>query len=182
MKNAWKKISAAVILAAMLLTMAACGGNSTPSPAASGESSAASSTSEAPAEAPAEVTEESYKAEVKRISDAINAKSADMSGVDATDPAKAAEAMKAIIDEVKPLYEELAALEAPEAFKDAQAKISEGSLASAELLDISLQAVQVGAGLIEGDAAAIAADLQTKIQELTPKATEFAAALQEVLA
>lgn len=186
-KNVLKKIAAAAIVLAMAMSMAACSSGSTASSAPAGSSTAASEA--APSEAASEaaptageaLTEDAYKAEMLRIYNEITEKSAGMASIDMTDPTAAIAAMKPIIADVTPLYNEMAALVAPESFKDTQATIAEGATASAELLDLSRQMLEVATGETSGDATKMQADLQTKIAELTPKATAFGEALTSVI-
>lgn len=187
MKSILKKLSIGVILAALVLSTAAC---TKTAPAASTDSAASSSmessmaSTEAPA-APAEGTalsDADYKAEVTRIYNAIAEKSAAMGTMDATDPAATMTAMNAVIVEVQPLYEELAALSAPEAMKEVQATIADGATASVEVLTLSTQLMEASTSTDQEAAAKLATELQAKIAELTPKVTAFGEAITKAMA
>ena len=52
-----------------------------------------------------------------------------------------ADATKKLIGEIKPIYEELGNLNAPEEFASQQEKIKSGCTASVETLDLSLELI-----------------------------------------
>ena len=86
-----------------------------------------------------------------------------------TDQATMADATKKLIGEIKPIYEELGNLNAPEEFASQQEKIKSGCTASVETLDLSLELIQLGLG----ETQASAEDLTAKMTELNSKITEL---------
>lgn len=78
------------------------------------------------------MSEEEYKAKVQEIGEKITELSSDVTSLESqasTDPQGAIDGLTEIINEMRPLYDELANLKAPEKYADAQAKIKEGSSA-----------------------------------------------------
>lgn len=106
-----------------------------------------------------------------------------MAGVDSTDQEKVIEATKKMVEDVKPLYEQMGALTAPDSLKDQQTKISEGAIASLEMLNLSLEMIELGTNPDLN-----AEEVEAKTVELTEKMTGFqtvaadmAAALTEIM-
>ncbi len=162
-----KSLICLVSLCAVVLLMTACGDNT----GGNGGSSAD--------EPKAQLTKEEYLSEVNSKCDEIAELSMQyQADVDMNDLEKALSATKSMVENVKPLYEELGALNAPAEFQDKQKEIKEGCDASAELLELSLQ-------LIEMESAQDVTEIQSitdKIQELTPKVTQLNTVLNEVRA
>ena len=190
-KNLLKKISVAAIAFALSLSMVACGEKKTEEPAPAPTENG----TEAPAEendAPKEeassnagtVTVEDYKAKMTEIFTAIQTESTTYStSLDPNDTEATITATKEFAEKVKPYYEQLAALEAPEEFADEQAKIKTGAEASVEALDLSVELME-----LEGDpdAAAKAPDklteLNTKMTNLQQAVGDFQTAIATVMA
>lgn len=160
-KNLLKKISVATVALILSLSMVACGGSKTTA-----------------------LSVDDYKAKVTEIYQTIDAESQTYaSSMDPNDPEAMISATKDLATKMKPYYEQLAALEAPKEFADEQAKIKAGAEASGELLDLSVEMLE-----LQGDpeAATKAQDklteLTTKMADLTTKAQDFETALNTIMA
>lgn len=157
-KNLLKKISIAAAALILSLSMVACGGN--------------------------KVSVDDYKAKVTEIYQTIETESQTYaSSLDPNDIEGMVSTTKEFAEKMKPYYDQLAALEAPEEFKDEQAKIKAGAEASSEMLDLSVELFKLQG---DPDAAAKAQDkvteLTTKMSDLTAKAQDFEAAINTVTA
>lgn len=115
------------------------------------------------------LSEEDYMAKIGELSGKIATESAPYATIDTTDLATAIPQVQEMGKALKPLYEELANLQAPEKYAEAQAKIKSGASASAELLEISLEILENG-----GDDAKVA-ELQEKYANLQTAANDLAA-------
>lgn len=185
-KSMMKRILAAVLVGCMAVAMSACGAKE-PVPAPSESSQAASSdtasvssaaSEEAPSSSAAQadaagLSEEDYKAKVKSLMADIETKSTEaMKDIDLTNVEALVKATSDMIEQVKPMYEELSSLQAPAKYADAQTKIKTGVDASLELLNLSLDMIQNG-----GDAEKVA-ELQAKTAELGTIAQDLNAGLE----
>ena len=83
------------------------------------------------------------------------------------DPQGALASLTETVNQMRPLYEELANLPAPEAFAEAQAKIKEGSEASIEILDLTLEMMELASNPDTMEEA------QEKMTELTEKMNSY---------
>ena len=149
MKSKTKKLVALLMAAAMMLSVAACSndeggsnsGSNSGSSAGTNDTNQESSTGDnGSSEASGALSEEEYKAKVQEIGEKITELSSDVTSLESqasTDHQGAIDGLTEIINEMRPLYDELANLKAPEKYADAQAKIKEGSSASVEMLDRS---------------------------------------------
>lgn len=173
MKNTSKKTLALTLVMAMVMmfTLAGCGGDDKKADGAGGA-----------------MSEKDYVAKVTELyKGAESAASDGMAGLDQTDPQKMIDGLNKIIDEVKPLYEEMGALQAPEKYADQQAKIKAGCDAAVELLQLSADMTDMAVKAQTGDVTP--EEAQSKISELTSKmtelqatATDFQSAVDEVMA
>lgn len=157
-KNLLKKISVAAAALILSLSMVACGGN--------------------------KVSADDYKAKVTEIYQTIETESQTYaSSLNPNDIEGMVSTTKEFVEKMKPYYEQLAALEAPEEFADEQAKIKAGAEASSEMLDLSVELME-----LEGDPDAAAkaqdklTDLQTKMTNLQQTVGDFQTAITTVTA
>lgn len=192
--NLMKKWIAVAMVCLMTASMAACGnsekapaeenGNTTQEETQTTDTPAEDESLEEEPEADPEVepdvdpetesagdalSEEDYMAKIKELSEKIATESAPYATIDTTDLATAIPQVQEMGNALKPLYEELANLQAPEKYAEAQAKIKSGASASAELLEISLEILENG-----GDDAKVA-ELQEKYANLQTAANDLAA-------
>lgn len=174
MKKNLKKVFACCLVLVMAMAMfTACG-----------EKAGGNGGSSEP-EKKTELSKEDYQAKITdisgQISEITSKYSADMNSGDV---AKVAEATKAMIAEMKPLYTELGDLAAPAEFKDQQATIKEGCDASLKTLDLSLELIELSMDADQPDAENITTKMQeltSQMTELQEKAASLTTALQEVL-
>lgn len=170
-----KKITALALTLLMSLTvLTACGDQKTP----------ASSADQQKTESQV-LTKDEYVEKVKNlsmeVSEITNKYSAD---IQSSDVNAAADATSQLIGEIKPIYEEMGALNAPEEFASQQSTIKAGCDASVEILNLSLELIDLGRGKIEGNEEEIAnkvTELNSKITDLTSQAQEMTAAITEVI-
>lgn len=168
-----KKLLTFLLVGCMAISMAACGGDKANDPAPTEPGTETTDTpadaekpDEEPAEAPAdtasgELTEDGYVEKVNSIMAEVQKQSTElMAGIDVTDTDSVATATKDLIGTVKPMYEELANLQAPAKYADAQAKMKSGADASVQLLQLSLDVLES-----QGDPDKVA-ELQEKMAEL----------------
>ncbi len=163
-KNILARAGVLAVAAALTFSVAGCGSDKKADAPVQGQ------------EEKKEMTEEEYKAKVQELYDSIQTESTSaMEGVDQTDMTALVEATKSMVEKVKPFYEELAGLEAPETYAESQAKIKEGADASVEMLSISLELMEMATDSSTSDA-----DKQTKAAELQEKATDLATKAQSM--
>lgn len=163
-----KKASVLVASLVMAVSITACGKE--PSKGGEGE--------QTKVEAGAQLTEDEYKEKVQTLYDDIQNTSTEMlANLDQTDPEKSLESMKAMLEAVKPMYEELGALQAPDSFKDAQTKIKNGVDATVEMLDLTLE---ISASNMAQDDKKLQ-ELQTKIGEVASKVGDLQTGIDEVI-
>ena len=131
------------------------------------------------------MTEEEYISKVTEINESIASESlAAMSGVDTSDMNALVDATKKMAEALKPYYEELAGLQAPEKFADAQEKIKVGAEASIEVLNTSIEMFDL---VVNGEITdmdemtAKTEELEAKLTEFQVKAADLEAGLSEVL-
>ena len=121
------------------------------------------------------LSEEDYKAKITEIGNKVAELTNDVNAAQtkaSTDPEGAINDLIDIVAEMKPLYQELANLKAPEKFADAQAKIKSGCEASVEMLDLTVEMMELAVDPDQADKA------QEKLTELTEKMTEYQADAQ----
>lgn len=116
------------------------------------------------------LTEEEYKAKITEIGNKVGELTEDVTAAQSQateDPQGALTSLTETVNQMRPLYDELANLAAPENFADAQAKIKEGAEASVEILDLTLEMMELASNpdTIE--------EAQTKMTELTEKMTSY---------
>ena len=134
------------------------------------------------------LSEKDYVAKVSELYGNIESTSADaMAGVDTTDTQAVIDATQQMINDVKPIFEELGGLQAPEKYADQQAKIKAGCEASVKTLDLSLELTEMAVDAQNGKVSA--EDTQKKTQEITSQmaelqavAADFSTAIAEVMA
>ena len=161
-----KKLMALLMAAAMMLSLAACSkdeepkddGGSTPG-VSDNDKKDENGTQDDKQDSGEALSEEDYKAKITEIGNKVTELTNDVNAAQtkaATDPEGAINDLIDVVAEMKPLYQELADLKAPEKFAAAQAKIKSGCDASVEMLDLE-----------QADKA------QEKLAELTEKMTEY---------
>ena len=116
------------------------------------------------------LTEEEYKAKITEIGNKVGELTEDVTAAQSQateEPQGALTSLTETVNQMRPLYDELANLAAPENFADAQAKIKEGAEASVEILDLTLEMMELASNpdTIE--------EAQTKMTELTEKMTSY---------
>lgn len=160
-RNVAKKLGLFLLMALMAVAMVGCGG---------GEDGAADGD-----QTTAQLTEEEYQAKVEEF--ATNMQNlqteitAKMQEVDPTD----ADAVKAILDELKAPFVEFAALNAPEKYQAAQEKFKSGSEQMIQFIDTTKELMDLQADPANADATVI----QEKTEALTTTLTQAAADLAE---
>lgn len=179
-----KKLMALLMAAAMMLSLSACSkdeepkddGGDKPGVADSDKKDDVKNDNEEPKDDGGEaLSEEDYKAKITDIGNKVAELTNDVNAAQtkaATDPEGAIKDLIDIVDEMKPLYQELADLKAPEKFAAAQAKIKSGCKASVEMLDLTVEMMQLAVDPEQADKA------QEKLTELTEKMTEYQADAQ----
>lgn len=116
------------------------------------------------------LTEEEYKAKITEIGNKVGELTQDVTAAQSQateDPQGALASLTETVNQMRPLYEELANLPAPEAFAEAQAKIKEGSEASIEILDLTLEMMELASDPDTMEEA------QEKMTELTEKMNSY---------
>ena len=175
MEKKIKKIIAFMMTALLsVMVLTACSSSDSPKSSADDSNTTASQT----------LTKDEYVEKVKSLSTEISEVTAKYS-TDMQSTATMADATKKLIGEIKPIYEELGNLNAPEEFASQQEKIKSGCTASVETLDLSLELIQLGLGETQASAEDLTAkmtELNSKITELSSQAQGLTTALQEVMA
>ena len=186
-----KKLMALLMAAAMMLSLAACSkdepkneGNDTPG-VSDGDKKDDNKEADKKDEGGEALSEEDYKAKITEIGNKVAELTNDVNAAQtkaSTDPEGAINDLIDIVAEMKPLYQELADLKAPEKFVEAQKKIKSGCEASVEMLDLTVEMMELAVDPEQADKA------QEKLTELTEKMTEYQAdaqtlteSLQEVM-
>ena len=177
MEKKTKKIIAFMMTALLsVMVLTACSSSDSPKSSADDSNTTASQA----------LTKDEYVEKVKSLSTEISEVTAKYStDMQSTDQATVADATKKLIGEIKPIYEELGNLNAPEEFASQQEKIKSGCTASVETLDLSLELIQLGLGETQASAEDLTAkmtELNSKITELSSQAQGLTTALQEVMA
>ena len=116
------------------------------------------------------LTEEEYKAKITEIGNKVGELTQDVTAAQSQateDPQGALASLTETVNQMRPLYEELANLPAPEVFAEAQAKIKEGSEASIEILDLTLEMMELASNPDTMEEA------QEKMTELTEKMNSY---------
>ena len=116
------------------------------------------------------LTEEEYKAKITEIGNKVSELTQDVTAAQSQateDPQGALASLTETVNQMRPLYDELANLPAPEKFAEAQAKIKEGSEASIEILDLTLEMMELASNPDTMEEA------QEKMTELTEKMTSY---------
>ena len=172
-----KKLMALLMAAAMMLSLAACGnaeepkddGGSTPG-VSDNDKKDENGTQDEKQDSGEALSEEDYKAKITEIGNKVTELTNDVNAAQtkaATDPEGAINDLIDVVAEMKPLYQELADLKAPEKFAAAQAKIKSGCEASVEMLDLTVEMMELAVDPEQADKA------QEKLAELTEKMTEY---------
>ena len=165
MKRNWKKaFSCMAIILLFVSLLSACGQNN----AGGGSSQEESSP----------LSREDYISEVNSICDNIVSVSAryedDMNSSDVT---QVLETTKSMVGEIRPLYVNLGELKAPAEFEEQQKQIKDGCDASVEVLDLSVQLMEMeNADQNQEEVQNISA----RIAELSPKLSDLNTVLSEV--
>ncbi len=172
-----KKLMALLMAAAMTLSLAACSkdeepkddGGSTPG-VSDNDKKDENGTQDDKQDSGEALSEEDYKAKITEIGNKVTELTNDVNAAQtkaATDPEGAINDLIDVVAEMKPLYQELADLKAPEKFAAAQAKIKSGCEASVEMLDLTVEMMELAVDPEQADKA------QEKLAELTEKMTEY---------
>ena len=172
-----KKLMALLMAAAMMLSLAACSkdeepkddGGSTPG-VSDNYKKDENGTQDDKQDSGEALSEEDYKAKITEIGNKVTELTNDVNAAQtkaATDPEGAINDLIDVVAEMKPLYQELADLKAPEKFAAAQAKIKSGCEASVEMLDLTVEMMELAVDPEQADKA------QEKLAELTEKMTEY---------
>ena len=172
-----KKLMALLMAAAMMLSLAACSkdeepkddGGSTPG-VSDNDKKDEHGTPDDTQDSGEALSEEDYKAKITEIGNKVTELTNDVNAAQtkaATDPEGAINDLIDVVAEMKPLYQELADLKAPEKFAAAQAKIKSGCEASVEMLDLTVEMMELAVDPEQADKA------QEKLAELTEKMTEY---------
>lgn len=186
-----KKLMALLMAAAMMLSLAACSkdepkneGNDTPGVSDGDKKDDNKEADKKEADKKDEdkkdeggeaLSEEDYKAKITEIGNKVAELTNDVNAAQtkaSTDPEGAINDLIDIVAEMKPLYQELADLKAPEKFVEAQKKIKSGCEASVEMLDLTVEMMELAVDPEQADKA------QEKLTELTEKMTEYQADAQ----
>lgn len=188
-----KKLMALLMAAAMMLSLAACSkdepkddGNDTPGVSDNNDKKDDKQEDKKEDNGGDALSEEDYKAKITEIGNKVAELTNDVNAAQtkaSTDPEGAIDDLIDIVAEMKPLYQELAELKAPEKFAEAQKKIKSGCEASVEMLDLTVEMMELAVDPSQADKA------QEKLTELTEKMTDYQAdaqtlteGLQEVMA
>ncbi|MBC8536214.1 hypothetical protein [Feifania hominis] len=161
MKTTIKRLSCVLMAAVLLVALCACGG--------SGDG---------------KLSEKDYLAKVTEISTSISdITNSGMGDVDQSDPQAMLDASKDMLDKMRPLYEELGGLQAPDKFADAQSKIKAGCDANLKVLDLSVELYEIALDpdVSDADKQAKALELTEEMTSLTDTVSDFAEGLTEVL-
>lgn len=116
------------------------------------------------------LTEEEYKSKITEIGNKVSALTNDVTAAQSQateDPQGALTSLTETVNQMRPLYDELANLAPPEKFTDAQAKIKEGAVASVEILDLTLEMMELASNPDTMEEA------QEKMTELTEKMSSY---------
>lgn len=180
-----KKLLALLMAAAMMLSLAACSKDEEPkddseNPGVSDSDKKDDQQEDKKEEEPKDdggdaLSEEDYKAKITEIGNKVAELTNDVNAAQtkaSTDPEGAINDLIDIVAEMKPLYQELADLKAPEKFAEAQQKIKSGCEASVEMLDLTVEMMELAVDPEQADKA------QEKLTELTEKMTEYQADAQ----
>lgn len=183
MTNTMKKLAALLMAAMMLMSLAACGKDDGNKDSGKDDKPGVSDSDKKGDDktdgdkGDAALSEEDYKAKITEIGTKVGELTEDVTAAQTkakTDPQGALKDLTDTVNEMKPLYQELADLKAPEKFADAQAKIKNGSDASVEVLDMTLEMMELAAD------PAKAAEAADKVKELTEKMTEYSGKVTEL--
>ena len=170
-----KRLAALLLAAGMVLTLVGCskddGKTNEPNTSNSQSGEKENNTNKEPEENGSKtLSEEEYKAKITEIGNKVGELTNDVTAAQSQaseDPQGALASLTETVNQMRPLYEELANLAAPEAFADAQAKIREGSEASVEILDLTLEMMELASNPDTAEEA------QAKMEELTEKMTSY---------
>ncbi len=176
-----KRLAALLLAAGMVLTMAGCnkddagtddkGTNSSQTGEKDTDSKNENNEEDDKQDTGSEtLTEEEYKAKITEIGNKVGELTQDVTAAQSQateDPQGALASLTETVNQMRPLYEELANLPAPEAFAEAQAKIKEGSEASIEILDLTLEMMELASDPDTMEEA------QEKMTELTEKMNSY---------
>lgn len=169
MKKLLKKLGIISLILMLVFSLGACGEDSTGNKDDGQKSSA-------------QMTEDDYKAKVEEIYNSITVASQEaMTGIDTTDLEATVTATKSLLVKVRPLYEELGGLNAPDAFKSSQEKIKTGADASLELLDLSAEMFDMQANPDQEKISEKLTELTEQMANFQTKAQDLATGLEEVM-
>lgn len=118
------------------------------------------------------LSEQAYKAKILEIGNQVAELSPSVSAAQkkaSSDPEGALKDLIAIVAKMKPLYQELADLKAPAKYAAAQAKIKEGSQASVDMLDLTVEMMELALDPNKH------AEAKQKLDELTGKLSQYQA-------
>lgn len=132
------------------------------------------------------LSEDEYKAEVKRIDDEItviyNNYITNLTNRDSTDKRAFLDIMNKLSEKLKSLYQEISDLQAPEAFADDQSKIKAAAEAYIEFLDFSMEILKLyyKGNLSKEEAENKNQELDAKEADLAPKYLDYLIAIEEI--
>lgn len=182
MKKHLMKTFALAAALVMTLSLTACQPKDSSAPEGDGQSTE----DQVEPEESAELSDEEYVAKVTELYTAIQNESlAAMQNIDQNDTVQMAEATKKMVETVKPYYDELATLKTSGTYAEAAGQIQTGATASAKMLDISLELINLG---LEGDSAneekimEKAEELQAQVTTLATDAQLLSTGITTVLA
>lgn len=132
------------------------------------------------------LSEDEYRAEVRRINNEIttisNDYTASLASIDSTDKQASLASTNKYSEELKSLCQEISALQAPEVFEDAQAKIKAGAEAIIEFSDFSMEITKLydEGNLSKEEAENKSRELDARLADLTPKITDYYSTIAEI--
>lgn len=171
MKKHLMKTFALAAALVMTLSLTAC----QPKDSSAPEGESQSTEDQVEPEESAELSDEEYVAKVTELYTAIQNESLSaMQNIDQTDMVQMGEATKKMVETVKPYYDELATLKTSGTYAEAASQIQTGATASAKMLDISLELINLG---LEGGSAN-EDEVMKKAEELQAQVTTLAADAQ----
>lgn len=123
------------------------------------------------------LSEQAYKAKILEIGSKVSELTPSVSAAQqkaSSDPEGALKDLIAIVAKMKPLYQELADLKAPSKYAAAQAKIKEGSQASVDMLDLTVEMMELALDPNRR------AEAQQKMNELNDKLVQYQSDAQKL--
>ncbi len=108
------------------------------------------------------LTAEEYKNKLNEIYTSIQTETETAkTNINSSDLKTSNDARKALSEKLKPIYEQLTSLNAPEEFKEAQEKIKTGANAAIEALDLSIKMINLGTDVTTEQQAELTAQMNT---------------------